>query len=177
VKSEISNLKFESSSAASVAKSSSQISITALAGRRFTPFLQKQLPRAARLMRSPLRELSVVLVGDRRMAELHQQYLGIAGPTDVLTFPLEEDRKRNVTAGEIVICTAEAARVAKRLGTAVERELLLYALHGMLHLLGHDDRTDAGFRTMHRTEDAILTQLGLGPQFAIHPRPPVKSRG
>ncbi len=161
----------------SVAKNSFEISVTALAGRRYVPFLQKHLPRAARLLRSPLRELSVVLVGDRRMAELHRQFLGLPGPTDVLTFPLEKDRNGNVTSGEIVICTAEAARVAKRLGAAVERELLLYALHGMLHLLGHDDRTEAGFRTMHRTEDAILTRLGLGPQFAIHPPRPIESRG
>jgi probable rRNA maturation factor len=158
-------------------KNRSGITVTALAGRRFKPFLQKHLPRAARLSRSPLRELSVVLVGDRRMAALHQQYLGEPGPTDVLTFPLEQDHKKNVTAGEIVICTTEASRVARRLGTAVERELLLYALHGMLHLHGHDDRTDAGFRTMHRTEDAIFTRLGLGPQFAIHPRPRIESRG
>jgi probable rRNA maturation factor len=153
------------------------ITVTALAGRRFKPFLQKHLPSAARLLRWPLQELSVVLVGDRRMAELHLQFLGEPGPTDVLTFPLEKDRKGNVIAGEIVICTAEAARVASRLKTTVGRELLLYALHGMLHLQGHDDRTDAGFRTMHRTEDAIFTRLGLGPQFAIHPRPRIESRG
>jgi probable rRNA maturation factor len=153
------------------------LTITALAGRRFVPFLNKHLSSAAPFLRSPLQELSLVLVGDRRMAELHQQFLEIPGPTDVLTFPLDTDGKGRVIAGEIVICTAEAARVARRLGTTVERELLLYALHGILHLIGHDDRTDAGFAAMHRTEDAILTRLGLGPQFAIFPRPPVESKG
>jgi hypothetical protein len=48
----------------------------------------------------------------------------------------------------------------------VERELLLYALHGMLHLAGFDDRTARGFATMHRTEDDILTRLGVGPVFS-----------
>jgi probable rRNA maturation factor len=153
------------------------ISITTPAGRRFAPFLQKHLPRAARLLRSPLRELSVVLVGDRRMARLHEKFLGQPGPTDVLTFPLDTDRQGHVTTGEIVVCTAEAARSAKRLGSATERELLLYALHGMLHLHGLDDRTEGGFRTMHRTEDAILKRLGLGPQFANLSRRPIRTRG
>jgi len=49
-------------------------------------------------------------------------------------------------------------------------ELLLYALHGMLHLCGFDDRTDRGFRTMHRREDDILTALGFGPVFAAQPK-------
>jgi probable rRNA maturation factor len=104
------------------------------------------------------------------MALLHEQFLGIAGPTDVLTFPLEEDRRGRVTAGEVVVCVPEARRQAKRNGAGVERELLLYALHGMLHLCGYDDRTAAAFHTMHATEDRILTQLGVGPVF--NPGPP-----
>jgi ssRNA-specific RNase YbeY (16S rRNA maturation enzyme) len=48
-------------------------------------------------------------------------------------------------------------------------ELLLYALHGMLHLSGFDDRTDRDFALMHRTEDSILESLGFAPVF--HPRP------
>jgi probable rRNA maturation factor len=99
------------------------------------------------------------------MAALHEQFLGIPGPTDVLTFPLDEDDEGRVTAGEIVICVPEARRQTKRNGVGVERELLLYALHGMLHLCGYDDRTAAAFRTMHATEDRILTQLGVGPVF------------
>ena len=99
------------------------------------------------------------------MAALHEQFLGIPGPTDVLTFPLDEDGQGRVTAGEVVICVPEARRQAKRNGVGVERELLLYALHGMLHLCGYDDRTAAAFRTMHATEDRILTQLGVGPVF------------
>ncbi len=44
-------------------------------------------------------------------------------------------------------------------------EVLLYALHGMLHLSGFDDRTDADFRKMHRMEDRLLARLGIGPVF------------
>ena len=109
--------------------------------------------------------MSVALVGDRTMASLHEQFLGIPGPTDVLTFPMEADRRGRISSGEVVICVPEARRQAKRNGVGLERELLLYALHGMLHLCGYDDRTAAAFRTMHATEDRILTQLGVGPVF------------
>ena len=60
---------------------------------------------------------------------------------------------------------AEALRQAKREGHKPERELLLYALHGLLHLCGYNDKTPREFRRMHRAEDMILTQLGVGPVF------------
>ena len=134
-------------------------------GTRYVPFLRRHLLAAHDILRPPLHELSVAVVGDRRMAALHEQFLGIPGPTDVLTFPMEEDRRGRISSGEVVICVPEARRQAKRNGVGVERELLLYALHGMLHLCGYDDRTAAAFRTMHATEDRILTQLGVGPVF------------
>jgi probable rRNA maturation factor len=138
-------------------------------GTRHVPFLRRHLLAAHDMLRPPLRELSVALVGDRRMAALHEQFLGIPGPTDVLTFPMDEDDRGRATAGEVVVCVPEARRQAKRNGVGVERELLLYALHGMLHLCGYDDRTAAAFRTMHATEDRILTQLGVGPVFKHGP--------
>jgi probable rRNA maturation factor len=152
-----------------------RLSITAEIGRPFVPFVRQHL-RAAymvlskdRLVRRaiiPLEELSVVLVGDRRMSALHEEFLGIAGPTDVLTFPLESDARGRVTAGEVIVCVPEARRQARTRRMEPRLEVLLYSLHGMLHLLGYDDRTDRAFRIMHRTEDAILTKLGFGPVFA-----------
>ena len=133
------------------------------------PFLRRHLRAAHRMLRPPLRELSVALVSDARMAKLHEQFMGIDGPTDVLTFPLDEDETGTVVAGEVVVCVPEARRQAKARGIPVERELLLYALHGMLHLCGYDDRTDAAFRAMHRAEDRILTQIGVGPVFTARP--------
>jgi hypothetical protein len=52
--------------------------------------------------------------------------------------------------------------------------LLLYGLHGMLHLCGFDDRTERAFRAMHAKEDEILTRLGVGPVF--RPTPPINRR-
>ena len=119
-----------------------------------------------RLGVTALREMSLVLVGDRRMSELHAQFMGIVGPTDVLTFPLEQDDHGRVTAGEVYVCVPEAQRQSKARNIPHRLELLLYSIHGMLHLLGYDDRTDRDFARMHRTEDAILTGLGFGPIFA-----------
>ena len=100
------------------------------------------------------------------MSEFHERFLSIPGPTDVLTFAIDHDPRGKVTAGEVIICVAEAKRQAQLRKTAVRNELLLYALHGMLHLCGFDDRTEGGYRRMHRAEDRILTQLGIGPVFS-----------
>jgi probable rRNA maturation factor len=118
---------------------------------------------------SHLQELNVALVDDRQMSALHKQFMGISGPTDVLSFSLEHDSAKEVTAGEIAICIPFARRQARRLGTAAGKEVLLYALHGLLHLSGWDDRTAAQYQRMHRMEDAILCRLGVGPVFL--PRP------
>ncbi len=143
------------------------LSITARTGAPFVPYLRRHIANAHIILRSPLRELSLVLVGDARMSELHMRFMGLDCPTDVLTFPLEFDRRGRVTSGEVVICVPQAQRVA-RTGDSVDmaREVLLYALHGLLHLSGFDDRTPAGYRRMHATEDRTLTRLGIGPVFA-----------
>jgi probable rRNA maturation factor len=112
-----------------------------------------------------LSELSLALVGDARMSRLHQQFMDIPGTTDVLTFPLETDSKNRVTSGEIIICVPEALRQGRARKIRTQHELLLYALHGMLHLCGFDDKTKAAFRQMHRKENELLVRLGLGPVF------------
>jgi len=142
-----------------------KLEISATAGGAAVPFLRRQLRRAHRLARSPVRELSVALVGKQRMSRLHRRYLGISKPTDVLSFPLETNGRGRVVAGEIVVCAAEAKKQAIRRKIPVQRELLLYALHGLLHLSGFDDRTVEGFCRMHRMEDMILSRLGIGATF------------
>lgn len=146
------------------------LTISARVGRPHVKFLNAQLLRARAMLKSELVELSVALVGDATMSRLHREFLGISGPTDVITFPLEHDSQGRVLSGEVVVCVAEAKRVARRHGIEVRHELLLYALHGMLHLSGFDDRTQAGFAKMHRTEDRILKRLGIGPVFATSAR-------
>ena len=147
-----------------------RLDVHAATGKPYAAYVARHLRLAHGLLNPPLRELSVALVGDARMSRLHEQFMGINGPTDVLTFELEHDHRGRAIAGEVVVCVPEARRQARRQSrargaSAVRAELLLYALHGMLHLCGFDDRTAAGFRQMHRTEDDILTRLGVAPMF------------
>lgn len=138
----------------------------AAAGRAELPFVRRWLPRAAALVRTcRLRTLSVAIVGDATMSRLHEQFLGIPGPTDVLTFELETNAHGSPTVGEVVVCAPEARRQARAHGTRMEHELLLYALHGVLHLSGYDDLDPAAHRRMHLAEDRILTSLTIGAVF------------
>lgn len=146
-----------------------ELTFTTPTGRAYASYVKRQLRQAIAHIPSAPREISVAFVGDARMSELHERFMKIPGPTDVLTFELDHDAKGRVTAGEIVVCVPEAKRRAKELGHELKQELLLYALHGVLHLSGYDDRTDADYRRMHRAEDRILSRIGIGPVFAKRP--------
>jgi len=108
--------------------------------------------------------LSVALVDDATMAELHQRFLGSLEPTDVLAFDLGEAEDENVD-GEIVISLETAGRQSRDRGHPLASEVMLYAVHGMLHLLGYDDGSEAEAQLMHARENEILTELGVGPIF------------
>jgi probable rRNA maturation factor len=105
-----------------------------------------KLPRREATDLKKLREVSVLIVSDRRMASLNQQFLNEAGPTDVLTFQ----------HGEIFISAETAWRHSQRFGNTVARELCLYIVHGLLHLHGFDDENEAAARTMEKTQRQIL---------------------
>jgi probable rRNA maturation factor len=100
------------------------------------------------------------------MSRLHDQFMGIKAPTDVLTFPLDLGANQRPLSGEIYVNIDHARRESRRRNLPLRSELLLYALHGMLHLSGYDDRTQRDFDKMHKKEDQILRQLGIGPVFS-----------
>lgn len=115
--------------------------------------------------------VSLAIVNDDEMVELHEQYKGVPGTTDVLTFDLREETENaeidtNAVEGDVILCYDEANRQAKQRGHALSHELLLYAVHGLLHLLGYDDHDETAAATMHAREDALLSEIGLGPVFA-----------
>jgi probable rRNA maturation factor len=144
------------------------VSYTAVVGRphfRFVSYLKRWLPKAVRLVPKAPAEISIALVGDTKMAALHQKFMNVPGPTDVLTFELNHDVRGRVTSGEVVVCVSYAQREAKRRGADVNHELLLYALHGVLHLSGFDDRTAADHARIHKEEDRILRKIGIGAVF------------
>ncbi len=142
-----------------------KLHMIAKTGRSFVPYLRRQVLGAHRMLRTRVREASIVLVDERAMADLHRRFLKRRGSTDVMTFPLELDSRGRALSGDIVICVPVARRRAGEHGARVRDELLLYALHGLLHLSGWDDRRQPEFERMHRTEDRILSRLGVGALF------------
>ena len=96
-----------------------------------------------------LAEVNVVVVSDRRVAELHRRFMHESGPTDVITFQ----------HGEIVISAETAKRQASKFGTSIGQELRLYVVHGLLHLHGFDDKTAAGAAEMKRVQERLVAAL------------------
>lgn len=85
-------------------------------------------------------ELSVSFVDDREIADLHLRYANELGPTDVLSFPLEDGSDGERLLGDVVIAPAVAARNNP---DDPDGELRLLLVHGILHLLGYDHDADA----------------------------------
>lgn len=93
----------------------------------------------------PRSELSILLVGTEVMSELHEQWMDEPGPTDVLSFPMDELRPGSEDdptpaglLGDVVLCPDVAAEQARKAGHSTAEELLLLTVHGILHLLGFD---------------------------------------
>lgn len=110
----------------------------------------------------PEANLSVSLTDDEEIAVLHAEYLGVPGPTDVISFPLEDDFAPESVLGEVVVSVDTAAREATERGLPFEHELLLYVIHGTLHLLGYDDREEAERTRMHARQDELLARFLAG---------------
>ena len=127
------------------------------------PWLRGALAAALGHVDRPIRSLTIKVVDDDQMCALHEQHRGEAATTDVLTFDYSEPG--GPVEADIVVCADEAARHAADLDHLVERELLLYALHGVLHCAGFDDRNPEDYAAMHAEEDRILTAVGIGPTF------------
>ena len=105
-----------------------------------------KIPRRKRGGLADLVELSVLLVSNRRMAELHRRFLHLPGPTDVITFQ----------HGEIFVSVQTARSEARRFGNSLEGELRLYMAHGLLHLHGFDDKTPADAAEMERAQERLV---------------------
>ena len=115
----------------------------------------------------PEAELSLVLVGDRRMRRLNRLYRGKDRPTDVLAFPMR-DAVPTVSPllGDVVISLPTAGRQAGVQGHSLDREVTVLLIHGVLHLLGYDhERGERAARRMHSRERAILRSLEPLPRL------------
>lgn len=123
-------------------------------------------------------EVSLLFVDEEAMAALNQQFLGKSGPTDVLSFPIEDepgptgrspdlggsgpgvspDEGTLTLLGDVVICPAVAAANAVEHEVSLEDEVALLVVHGLLHLLGLDHEEEAEAERMEALEQELLTR-------------------
>ena len=98
---------------------------------------------------------------DKKIREFNLRYLGIARPTDVLSFDLTDSRKSKTIFADIVISAETAISNSKIFKTTPLFELQLYVVHSLLHLLGYDDRTKAQRKIMQQKSSQILNNLKI----------------
>ena len=104
-------------------------------------------------------ELSIALVDDSTIRDLNQQYLNHDWETDVISFVLDEGE--GWLAGQLIVSTDTASRVAKEIESSFEAELALYVAHGTLHLVGFDDLDDSAAVEMRAAERMYLDQFSI----------------
>jgi probable rRNA maturation factor len=101
-------------------------------------------------------EVGVWVSSDEEIADLHQRFMGIEGPTDVLSFSPEETPTREGYLGDIAVSYETAARQAEEAKHSPQREIAYLTLHGFLHLLGYDDTTQPERERMIARQDQLL---------------------
>ena len=116
-------------------------------------------------------QLSLAVVDDEEMQQLNRQYLEHDYPTDVLSFLLEDGE--DFLEGEVIVSADTAAREARRWNWPVHDELLLYVIHGTLHLIGMDDHEPEDRSQMRQAETHYLAKFGLRHRFEEEVEPAV----
>ncbi len=112
---------------------------------------------------NPECEISLTFVDVTEMEELHIKWMDEAGPTDVLSFPMDmpEEKGEAVTLGDIVIAPAVAAKQAQDAGHSVEHEIYILATHGLLHILGYDHADPDEEKVMFALQEKIVKEWSL----------------
>lgn len=114
-------------------------------------------------------DLTILFVDPEPIAQLHERWMNLMGPTDVMSFPMDELRPGDGhtvmegVLGDIVICPWVAAQQAASAGHSTMEEMMLLTIHGVLHLLGYDHRTPEQERQMFGLQRQLLLTF-----FALH---------
>ncbi len=107
-------------------------------------------------------ELSLVFVTDSCIRKLNRRYRNIDSKTDVLAFSMREGRglsRKSPVLGDVVVSTETAKREANKRDISVHKEITLYIVHGILHLLGYKDKTVTNRKKMKRKELELLEAM------------------
>jgi probable rRNA maturation factor len=113
-------------------------------------------------------EVNVIFVDDEQIQSLNSEYRDIPQPTDVLSFPMGENRKFDKNPetgayilGDIVISLERAAIQAEKYSRSLQEEVAFLTAHSMLHILGYDHAGGVGTMRMREHENAVLAALGF----------------
>ena len=115
--------------------------------------------------------LSIAFVDDSAIHAINRRHLNHDWPTDVITFRLSEPQE--TLDAELVISAEMAAMTARESGVDPRDELMLYLIHGLLHLCGHDDVNEESTLAMRKREDEVLRREGLVNTFSRVGPPPI----
>ncbi|MCC5839023.1 MAG: rRNA maturation RNase YbeY [Opitutales bacterium] len=113
--------------------------------------------------------LAIAFVSPEESARLHGEFFDDPTPTDIMTFPGDEDEDH---AGDLAICPTVALESARQHETPFSEEIALYLIHGCLHLAGRDDRTPADTARMRADETTLLLAVRTAqalPPFTLQP--------
>lgn len=125
--------------------------------------LRRAIERILRDAKLSEATISVAIVDDPQIHEINRKYLEHDYPTDVISFVLESDEGR--LEGEVIVSADTAATVAARLDWPVEHELLLYVVHGVLHLVGYDDLDPDSLQQMRAREREVLAAFDIEARY------------
>lgn len=120
-------------------------------------------------------DLTVLFVDPDPIAQLHMRWMQLKGPTDVMSFPMDElrpgdgEQTMEGVLGDIVICPWVAAQQAAAAGHSVMDEMMLLTIHGTLHLLGYDHATPQEERQMFGLQRQLLLTFFAVRQESIEP--------
>lgn len=103
--------------------------------------------------------ISVCLCHEQEMIQMHQQFLGENSHTDVMAFPyLDEEGRMEGYLGDILVSIDMAKIQANQLKEPFEKEVCLYCIHGLLHLIGYDDHEEQDIKKMREKENHYLSK-------------------
>ena len=120
-------------------------------------------------------DLTILFVDPDPIAELHERWMSLEGPTDVMSFPMDElrpgDGKTTMEGvlGDLVICPWVAAQRAAAAGHSTMQEMMLLTIHGILHLLGYDHVTPEQERQMFGLQRQLLLTFLAVRRITIEP--------
>ena len=106
-------------------------------------------------------KINILITDDKTIAKFHEKFLKDGTPTDVITFPMEEidPETTEFVLGDLMISKETAIREARQRKIPIQKELILYAIHGFLHLNDFDDHSVKDRKKMHAKQNQILKMI------------------